>query len=412
MRLITVSFLVILLSTASSGQTAFGDLLSDYNNDPQVITTAVPFLVITPDSRAGAMGESGVATTPDVYSLHWNVSKLAFLEDNSGFSISYTPWLGKLVPDISLAYLTGYSKINDNSAWSAALRYFSLGNITFTDENATELGTYDPNEYAFDLGYGMKFNDNLSGGIAMRYIYSNLTGGQNIAGYSTEAGRSFAVDLSTYYQSELNDNGEWAVGLNLSNIGTKISYTGSDEKDFIPMNLRVGGRYSMDIDDYNNFSVSFDINKLLVPTTPLYAVNEDGQPIDINGNIVQEGSPEHHIAAGKDPNVSVVSAIFQSFGDAPGGISEEWRELMYSLGFEYWYNNQFAFRGGYFHEHERKGNRKYFTLGAGLKMNVFALDFAYLITASQEVQSPLESTMRFSLVFDIGAFRGGSNEEL
>ena len=239
----------------------------------------------------------------------------------------------------------------------------------------------------------------------MRYIYSNLTGGQNVAGYLTEAGRSFAVDLSTYYQSELNDNGEWAVGLNISNIGTKISYTGSDDKDFIPMNLKFGGRYSMDIDDYNNVSVSFDINKLLVPTPPVYALDDDRQPI-------LDETGEQVIAAGNDPDVSVVSAIFQSFGDAPNGISEEWRELMYSLGFEYWYNNQFAFRGGYFHEHEQKGNRKYFTLGAGLKMNVFALDFAYLITASQDVQSPLESTMRFSLVFDISAFTGGSNEEL
>ena len=388
----------ILLSTISLSQTAFGDLLSEYDDDPQVITTAVPFLTITPDSRAGAMGESGVATKPDVYSLHWNVSKLAFLEDNSGFSISYTPWLSKLVPDISLAYLTGYSKINDNSAWSAALRYFSLGNIQFTDEQGETLGEYDPNEYAFDLGYGMKFNDNLSGGIAMRYIYSNLTGGQTVAGYLTEAGRSFAVDLSAYYQAELNDNGEWAVGLNISNIGTKISYTGTDDKDFIPMNLKFGGRYSMDIDDYNNFSVSFDINKLLVPTPPYYGT-------DTLTN-------EEIIVAGQDPDVSVVSAMFQSFGDAPGGITEEWRELMYSLGFEYWYNNQFAFRGGYFHEHNFKGGRKYFTMGAGLKMNVFALDFAYLVTASQNVRSPLENTMRFTLVFDIGAFKGGGNDKL
>jgi len=406
MRLITASFLFILLSSISLSQTAFGSLLDDYNANEELntITTAVPFLSITPDSRAGAMGESGVATSPDIYSLHWNVSKLAFLEDNSGFSISYTPWLSKLVPDISLAYLTGYSKINDNSAWSAALRYFSLGNIQFTDESGENLGTYDPNEYAFDLGYGMKFNDNLSGGIAMRYIYSNLTGGQTVAGYLTEAGRSFAVDLSAYYQAELNDNGEWAVGLNISNIGTKISYTGTDDKDFIPMNLKFGGRYSMDIDDYNNFSVSFDINKLLVPTPPIYAVDSLNQPIYENGNQL--------IAAGQDPDVSVVSAIFQSFGDAPGGITEEWRELMYSLGFEYWYNNQFAFRGGYFHEHNLKGGRKYFTMGAGLKMNVFALDFAYLVTASQNVRSPLENTMRFTLVFDIGAFRGGSNDEL
>ena len=403
MRLITTYFLFI-LSSISVCQTAFGDLLDNYNQNLNTITTAVPFLSITPDSRAGAMGESGVATSPDIHSLHWNVSKLAFLEDNSGFSISYTPWLSKLVPDISLAYLTGYSKINENSAWSAALRYFSLGNIQFTDETGEIYGTYDPNEYAFDLGYGMKFNDNFSGGVAMRYVYSNLTGNQFVAGQETEPGNAFAVDLSTYYQSELNDNSEWAVGLNISNIGTKISYTETDDKDFLPMNLKFGGRYSMDIDDYNNFSVSFDINKLLVPTPPSYALDSLNQPIYQNG--------EQVIAAGQDPNVSVVSAIFQSFGDAPGGITEEWRELMYSLGFEYWYNNQFAFRGGYFHEHNLKGGRKYFTMGAGLKMNVFALDFAYLVTASQNVRSPLENTMRFTLVFDIGAFRGDSNDEL
>lgn len=403
MRLIIAYFLFI-LSSISLSQTAFGALLDDYNQNLNTITTAVPFLSITPDSRAGAMGESGVATSPDIYSLHWNVSKLAFLEDNSGFSISYTPWLSKLVPDISLAYLTGYSKINENSAWSAALRYFSLGNIQFTDETGEIFGTYDPNEYAFDLGYGMKFNDNLSGGVAMRYVYSNLTGNQFVAGQETEPGNAFAVDLSTYYQSELNDNSEWAVGLNISNIGTKISYTETDDKDFLPMNLKFGGRYSMDIDDYNNFSVSFDINKLLVPTPPSYALDSLNAPIYQNG--------EQVIAAGQDPNVSVVSAIFQSFGDAPGGITEEWRELMYSLGFEYWYNNQFAFRGGYFHEHNLKGGRKYFTMGAGLKMNVFALDFAYLVTASQNVRSPLENTMRFTLVFDIGAFRGDSNDEL
>lgn len=403
MRLIIAYFLFI-LSSISLSQTAFGALLDDYNQNLNTITTAVPFLSITPDSRAGAMGESGVATSPDIHSLHWNVSKLAFLEDNSGFSISYTPWLSKLVPDISLAYLTGYSKINENSAWSAALRYFSLGNIQFTDETGEIFGTYDPNEYAFDLGYGMKFNDNLSGGVAMRYVYSNLTGNQFVAGQETEPGNAFAVDLSTYYQSELNDNSEWAVGLNISNIGTKISYTETDDKDFLPMNLKFGGRYSMDIDDYNNFSVSFDINKLLVPTPPSYALDSLNAPIYQNG--------EQVIAAGQDPNVSVVSAIFQSFGDAPGGITEEWRELMYSLGFEYWYNNQFAFRGGYFHEHNLKGGRKYFTMGAGLKMNVFALDFAYLVTASQNVRSPLENTMRFTLVFDIGAFRGDSNDEL
>lgn len=377
--------------------TSFGDNLN-------TITSAVPFITISPDARAGSMGELGVATTPDIHSLHWNASKLAFLTDQSGLAISYTPWLSKLVPDISLAYLTGYSKINDNSAWSAALRYFSLGNIQFTDETGEIYGTYDPNEYTFDFAYGMKFNNNLSGGLAMRYIYSNLTGNQFVAGQETEPGNAFAVDLSTYYQSNLSDDGnQWALGMNISNIGTKISYTETDEKDFLPMNLKFGGRYLFKIDEYNNVSFGLDINKLLVPTPPIYAVDSLNNPIlDSNQNQL--------IESGQDPNVSVISAIFQSFGDAPGGLSEEWRELMYSFGFEYWYNNQFAFRGGYFHEHATKGNRKYFTLGAGLKMNVFALDFAYLITANPDVKSPLENTMRFSLIFDIGAFKSTAKD--
>ena len=229
---------------------------SDYLNNLNTITSAVPFITISPDARAGAMGEVGAATSPDIHSLHWNASKLAFLNDQSGIAVSYTPWLSKLVPDISLAYLTGYSKINENSAWSAALRYFSLGNIQFTDETGEIYGTYDPNEYTFDFGYGMKFNNNFSGGVALRYIYSNLTGNQFVAGQETEPGSAFAVDLSTYYESDLINDNQWAVGMNISNIGTKISYTETDDKDFFPMNLKIGGRYSMNIDEYNNFSVS------------------------------------------------------------------------------------------------------------------------------------------------------------
>ncbi len=370
----------ILIGQGDDTQTSFG-------NNLNTITSAVPFLTITPDSRAGAMGDVGAATIPDIHSLHWNPAKLAFISNKSGFAVSYTPWLSKLVPDIALSYLTGYSKINDNSTWSAALRYFSLGNITFTDETGQNLGTYNPNEYTFDFGYAMKLNSNLSGGLAMRYIFSDLTGGQYVGELQTEAGTAFAVDLSSYYESDFIDNTQWAVGFNISNIGTKISYTENEDKDFLPMNLKIGGRYSMKIDDYNDFSFAMDINKLLVPTPPVY----DDMIADT-------------IVAGQDPNVSVVQAIFQSFGDAPGGIQEEWTELMYSLGFEYWYQNQFGLRAGYFHEHANKGNRKYFTMGAGLKMNVFTIDFAYLIPANQGVRSPLENTMRFSLIFDIGAF--------
>ena len=348
----------------------------------RAVSTAVPFLTITPDSRAGAMGDVGAATTADLYSLHWNPAKLAFVNSKRAGSMAYIPWLSKLVPDISLAYLTLFNRVNDNSAVSGALRYFSLGEITFTDSQGEYIKTYSPNEFSVDFGYGMKFSSNFSGGVAMRYIYSDMTGGQNVGEIETQPGQAFAFDIGTYYESDFTDNNQWAVGMNISNIGTKISYTKDEYGDFLPMNLKVGGRYSMKIDEYNQFSIAMDINKLLVPTPPI----TDGQ---------------NNITLGQDDDVSVVSGIFQSFGDAPGGIQEEWRELMYSFGMEYWYNNQFALRGGYFHEHLTKGNRKYVTTGIGLKMTALTIDFAYLITANQTSVSPLEGTMRFTLTFDI-----------
>jgi len=390
--------LVFLFAVASIGQAQVYTEFTNLNENLNTITTAVPFITITPDSRAGAMGEVGVATTADLHSLHWNPAKLAFLEKSSGVAVSYTPWLAALIPEINLSYLTGYSKINENSTWSAALRYFTLGQMTVTNDAGDQLGVFEPKEFTFDVGYGMKFNNNFSGGIAMKFINSNLTEGRNLNdGSPTEAGRSFAVDLSTYYESDFLEKNQWAVGLNISNIGSKISYTETEEADFLPTTLKLGGRYTMKIDEYNTFSVSMDLNKYLVPTPPVYLTDSVGTPIlDQNG--------DQAILAGQDPNVSVISGMFQSFGDAPGGITEEWRELIYCLGFEWWYNNQFAFRGGYFHEHELKGNRQYFTLGAGLKMNVFAIDFSYLITATPDTRSPLENTVRFSLAFDLGAF--------
>ena len=393
--------LVFISNDAFSQTTSFGENLN-------TITSAVPFLTISPDSRAGSMGEVGAATTPDVHSIHWNSAKLAFLEEEGGFSISYTPWLSKLVPDISLSHISGFYKLNEISTLSSSLRYFSLGNIQFTNDQGDPVGEYDPNEYALDLAYAMKLSNNFSTGLTMRYIYSNLTGGIFVEGLQTEAGKSVAVDLGTYYQSNLFDlNGlesQWAVGMNISNIGGKISYTESGDDDFLPMNLKLGSRFSTKIDDYNSFAIAFDINKLLVPTPPVYAVNDNGQPVDINGNPVQIGSPEHHILAGMNPNVGVIQGIFQSFSDAPGGFEEEINELMYSIGGEYWYDNQFAFRFGYFHEHETKGNRKYFTIGSALRLNVFQIDFAYLIPANSSVRSPLENTMRFTLVFNLDQF--------
>ena len=362
---------------------------SELTGGLNTITTAVPFLLISPDSKAGAMGDVGVATTPDANSIHWNPAKLAFVDDDMGFSMSYVPWLRALVPDINLSYLAGYRKLNDNEAIGLELRYFSLGDITFTDILGTTIGQYKPSEFALGTSYSRKLSDNFSLAISGRYIYSNLTGGQAAGGIPTVAGQSIAADLAGYYTNPIRLGGkdfDLAIGGNISNIGSKISYTETSVKDFIPINLRLGTAIGTEFDDYNKMSFAFDINKLLVPTPAVY--NNEGE-----------------ITIGQDPNVSVVSGIFQSFGDAPGGTKEEFREINYSIGTEYWYANQFAIRAGYFFEHDTKGGRKFFTFGSGVKYNVFALDFSYLINASRAINgnNPLANTMRFTLVFDFGA---------
>ena len=358
------------------------------------ITTAVPFLLISPDSKSGAMGDVGVATTPDANSLHWNPAKLAFVDDDMGFAMSYVPWLRALVPDINLSYLAGYRKLNDNESIGLELRYFSLGDITFTDILGTTIGQYKPSEFALGTSYSRKLSDDFSLAISGRYIYSNLTGGQSAGGIPTVAGQSIAADISGYYTKPIRIAGkdiDLAIGGNISNIGSKISYTETAVQDFIPINLRLGTAIGTEFDDYNKMSFAFDINKLLVPTPPIY-----------------EGTGgDRVIVEGMDPEVSVVSGIFQSFSDAPGGTKEEFREINYSIGTEYWYANQFAIRAGYFFEHDTKGGRKFFTFGSGVKYNVFALDFSYLINASRAINgnNPLANTMRFTLVFDFGAIR-------
>jgi len=357
------------------------------------ITTAVPFLLISPDSKAGAMGDVGVATNPDANSLHWNPAKFSFVEDEVGFSVSYVPWLRALVPDINLSYLAGYKKLNDKETVAMELRYFTLGDITFTDVIGNNLGQYKPSEFAIASAYSRKLSDLFSLAISGRYIYSNLTGGQSAGGITTNAGQSIAADVAGYYRKTIRiseKDMDLAFGVNISNIGSKISYTETSTKDFIPINLRLGTALSTEIDDYNKISFAFDINKLLVPTPPQY-----------------NDSIEDQIDFGKDPNVSVVSGIFQSFGDAPGGFNEEFREINFSLGTEYWYADQFAIRAGYFNEHDTKGGRKFFTFGSGVKYNVFALDFSYLINASRSINgsNPLANTMRFTLIFDFGEMK-------
>ncbi len=365
------------------------------------ITTAVPFLTIAPDARGGALGDAGVATTADPNSMSYNPAKYAFIDSKIGFSASYSPWLRSLVNDINLAYVSGYYKIDDRQTVAASLRYFSLGDITFTDNTGHVIGNFRPNEFAIDATYSRKFSETWSGAVAGRFIFSDLTQGQVVQGQQTKAGLAGAADVAVYHQHEMNwrkvENAEFAFGIIISNIGTKISYTdATTEKDFIPTNLKFGPRLTIDLDNYNRLSFTLDVNKLLVPTPPVYATDTLGNPVyDDNGNPV--------ILKGKDPNVSVVQGMIQSWYDAPDGFKEEMREFYYSVGVEYWYNKTFAVRGGFFYEDKTKGNRKYFTLGAGLKYNVFGLDFSYLIPLEQ--QNPMENTLRFSLLFDFGAFK-------
>ena len=389
-----ISFLVLSLALLFTSVKVSAQIVNTLGQDLKVITTAVPFLMIAPDARAGAMGDAGVSSSPDANSVHWNPAKLAFIDKEMGFSISYSPWLRKLVPDISLAYLSGFKRIDENSVIGGSLLYFSLGNITFTDETGLGKGTFSPNEFALDGTYSRKFSDNISGAVSARYIHSNLTQGQDVGSSSTKAGNSVAADVSVYSHVPVtfdNMDGIFAWGINISNIGAKISYSNDNyRKDFIPTNLRFGPSLTLDLDDYNKMTFMIDFNKLLVPTPPIYyadSTNAQGDPI---------------IYKGKDPNVGVPLGMLQSFYDAPNGFSEELSEVSIATGLEYWYDKQFALRGGFFYENKNKGNRKFFSLGAGLKYNVFGLDFSYLIPMEQ--QNPLESTLRFSLSFDFDAF--------
>ena len=370
------------------------------------IQTAVPFMTITPDSRAGGMGDVGVASEPDINSQYWNNAKYVFMESQGGVALSYTPWLRRLINDINLAYLAGFYKLDDRQVVSAALRYFSLGQIIFTDNYGTPQGIYVPNEFAIDAGYSRLLTDNFSGGIVFRFIRSDLTGGQSVGGGESKAAMAVAGDLGFYYRKpDLRLGSKDAIlglGIQIANMGNKVSYTADQEKSFLPINMRLGGALTINLDDYNSISLMADINKLLVPTPPVWATDSMGVAIrDADGNQV--------IAHGKNPFVAVPVGMFQSFYDAPGVVMDDgsrsvWREeineITYSVGLEYWYRRQFAIRGGYFHEHSTKGNRKYFTIGMGLRLNVFSLDFSYLVPVKQ--QNPLANTLRFTLGFEFG----------
>ncbi len=350
--------------------------------EPNPIPTVVPSLSIAPDARAGGMGDIGAATSPDVNSQYWNPAKYVFMESQAGVSLSYTPWLRSLVPDIDLAYVSGYYKFSDRQALSASLRYFSLGDITLMDQLGYPQGTAHPLEMAVDAAYSQMLSETFSASVALRFIYSDLNNGYNGAGGSEMyPGMSVAADIAGYYRKPIDvstGEGILSFGLNISNLGSKISYDKNVTNSFIPTNMRLGGSFDYPIDDFQRISFSADVNKLLVPTPDPEKLNND--PYYYN-------------------NVSMLSGLFQSFNDAPGGAKEELQEIMWSVGAEYAYNKQFFVRAGYFNENEYKGNRKYFTAGAGFKLNVFQLDAGYVISTSQS--NPLDQTLRFSLSFDL-----------
>ena len=399
-------FFALLLSFSciyAEAQSGESDLASSQLN---AIQSGVPFMTITPDSRSGGMGDVGVAGPASINSQHWNPAKYAFIESDGGVGLSYTPWLRRLINDINLAYLAGFYRIDDEQVISASLRYFSLGQIVFTNNYGTPQGLYVPNEFALDAGYSRLLTNHFSAAMVFRFIRSDLTGGWTVGGTDTKAAIAVAGDLAFYYnrpQLNLGDKkGTISFGLNLSNMGNRISYSDDSEKSYLPINLRLGGALEMELDDYNTVTFLVDLNKLMVPTPPVYQVDSTGGAVlDENGDGVVE--------FGRDPDVPVPVGMVQSFFDAPGMIMsdgsrsvlrEELHEITYSVGMEYWYRNQFAIRGGYFHEHETKGNRKYFTAGVGLRLNVFALDFSYLIPVKQN--NPLANTLRFTLAFELG----------
>ncbi len=361
------------------------------------VTTMVPFLTITPDSRSAAMGDVGVSLfAPDANSVHWNMANLVHAEKQSGFSLSYAPWLRQLVDDVGFSYLAGYAKVGDNSVVGGSFRYFSLGNINFTDFEGNPTGNFNPNEIAIDVGYATSFNRQISMGVNLRFIYSNIAGNRAIQGIDYRAAMGGAGDISFNYnvfEDRGPQNSDLKFGFNIQNIGSKMTYSSKEKRDFIPTNLKLGVGYHTEMDDYNSFSVYMDINKLLVPTRPYYLVSWDGRSDSMVNGIRQ--------FIGTDPNVSVPQGMIQSFYDAPGGMQEELKEYMLSIGGEYSYNDQFTARAGVFYEAQTKGGRQYGTLGFGLKFETLTVDAAYLIPFAN--RHPLQNQMRFSLHFDLAS---------
>jgi len=397
-------FLIALFSTTATAQTTIRP-----NEDTRVITTGVPFILIASDARAAGMGDMGVATSVDAYSQQWNPSKYAFSEAKSGFGVSYTPYLSKLVNDIFLGNVTYFNRLNERSAFAVSLKYFSLGEIELRADEFSQPLIEQPNELTLDASYALRLSDQFSMAVALRYLRSDLK--IQAIDVNAKAAGSFGVDIAGYYQSEeeaYNDfNGRWRGGFAIQNLGPKIKYDEGGRENFLPTNLRLGGGFDFIFDQYNRVNVTAEVTKLLVPTPPVYGTEYNYT--DTNGNGVYDegtdtlGAIENTdvIIEGQDPDVEFLPGVFQSFNDAPGGFSEELDEFTWALGAEYLYQDSFALRLGYFNENELKGARKFFAMGAGFKYTTINIDLSYLFSASK-VQSPLENTLRFSLSFNIG----------
>ncbi|MFT6970438.1 MAG: hypothetical protein ACJAXX_001003 [Roseivirga sp.] len=372
-RLVTVLVLAVISFPALAQNSG---VISGQDTARNVITTAVPFLTIAPDPISGAMGDVGAATAPNANTIHWNPAKLAYLNKDAGFAVSYTPWLNKFVDDMSISYIAGYKKLNDAQAFGLSLTYFDLGEIQLTDGAGNNLQIISPQEFAIAGTYSQKLSNSLSLGVTGKFINSNLSGNITTSPVSDpKPGTSIAADIGVYYKSEkpvLGKPSQIAFGAVMSNIGAKISYNSADEEDFIPTNLRIGTAVTSFLDPYNKVTFALDLNKLMVPTP-----QEDGSHRE----------------------KSLIGGVFGSFTDAPGGVREELQEIMISIGFEYEYKETFAIRTGYFYEHVNKGNRKYFTAGVGFKVKSIGIDFAYLVPTLQE--HPLAETLRFGLTYDL-----------
>jgi hypothetical protein len=387
---------IFLFTFHVSGQN--GPIVSGQDPTRRVITTAVPFLNFAPDSRHSAMGDAGVATSPDAFSAHWNAGKLAFIDTDMGVSLSYSPWLGRLVNDMSLSYLTFYRKIDDKSAWGFDLRYFNMGDIQLTDGRGNELGEFTPRDIAVGGTYSRKLSEKLGLGISARFIHSNLSGNISSAGGAeSRPGVTIGTDVGLYYNTEVlsgNKTGEFSWGVSINNIGPKITYNSADDLDFIPTNFRIGTAYLMNLNEYNSLTFTLDFNKLMVPSPPILLRDENGVLVtDDNGDFVIAPG------GGRDPNRPLINGMFTSFFDAPGGFREEMQEVMISFGMEYIYNNVFALRTGYFYENPNKGGRRYFTMGFGIDYNKLGFDFSYLVPQVQN--HPLAETLRLSLTYTI-----------